>query len=49
MTVQQRKTTTKDAEGLKGEHGKEIFDGPLFTDDDTAKGNSSNTVAFFGD
>jgi hypothetical protein len=47
MTAQQRKTTTKGAEGLKGENGKEIFDCPLFTDDDTAKGN--NTVAFFGD
>jgi hypothetical protein len=49
MTAQQRKTTTKAAERLNGENGKEISDLPLFTNDDTAKGNSSSTVAFFGD
>ena len=49
MTAQQRKTTTKGAEGLNGENGcKEISDCPLFTNDDTAKGNSSYTAAFFG-
>jgi hypothetical protein len=49
MTAQQRKTTTKGAEGLNGENGKEISDLPLFANDHTAKGNSSFTVAFFGD
>jgi hypothetical protein len=49
MTAQQRKTTTKGAEGLNGENGcKEISDCPLFTNDDNAKGNSSYTAAFFG-
>jgi hypothetical protein len=49
MTAQQRKIATKGAEGLKGENGcKEISCCPLFTNDDTAKGNSPYTAAFFG-
>jgi hypothetical protein len=49
MTAQQRKTATKAAERLNGENGKEISDLPLLTNDDTANGNSSFTVAFLGD
>jgi hypothetical protein len=40
-TAQQRKTTTNGAEGIGEENGcREISDGALFTNDDTAKGNS---------
>ncbi|WP_159010844.1 hypothetical protein [Bradyrhizobium sp. S69] len=48
MTAQQRKTTTKAAERLNGENGKAVSDLPLFTNDDSAKGNSLFAAAFFG-